>query len=62
MIKYNGCENEGHHIDPFLCCGQTEQILKDLKGFRDGFDLSELLNLDNKEEKGSSVPYDSQWI
>lgn len=39
-----------------------EEILKDLKGFRDGFDLSELLNLDNKEEKGSSVPYDSQWI
>ena len=32
MIKYNGCENKGHHIDPFLCCGQTEQILKDLKG------------------------------
>ena len=33
MIKYNGCENEGHHIDPFLCCGQTkQQTLKDLKG------------------------------
>lgn len=36
MIKYNGCENEGHHIDPFLCCGQTEldilrQELKDIE-------------------------------
>tara|TARA_R100000152_G_C6676688_1_gene111604 strand:+ start:320 stop:547 length:228 start_codon:yes stop_codon:yes gene_type:complete len=32
MIKYNGCENEGHYIDPFLCCGQTEQELKARKG------------------------------
>ena len=32
MINYNGCENEGHYIDPFLCCGQTKQELKARKG------------------------------
>jgi len=39
-----------------------EAILKDFKGFGDGFDLDTLMDLYKREEKGSSVPYDSQWI
>tara|TARA_R100000234_G_C4975811_1_gene168404 strand:- start:70 stop:225 length:156 start_codon:yes stop_codon:yes gene_type:complete len=32
MIRYNGCQNKNHHIDPFRCCGETKyQTLKELK-------------------------------